>query len=363
MLNRIENERIKRAYLRRLRDAQGLSESTIEAVEKAIWLYEDFSKHEDYRKFDRNKACEFKSWLDDGCVNAKWSTSTMYQRLKHLKNFFIWLSGQPGYKTRIRLDDVEYLNLDRNRVREATFVRSVDFPSLEYVRRLVESIEIQTEIDSRDRALISFLLLSGMRDRAAVTLPLGCFDRESLQVRQMPSEGVLTKYGKPLVSWLFRFDEALLEHVIAWSEYLEHNNLYSSESPLFPKTRIVQKSGSFSFMADGVEPHFWANTGPVREILRVRADNAGLRYYHPHTFRHLAVSLALKGCRNAAEMKAVSQNLGHAHVATTMMVYGRLHDHEVAEIVERLGKSTSGTEELSKEARDEFRRLLDKMEK
>jgi hypothetical protein len=32
MTNKIENERVKRAYLRRLREADGLAESTVDAV-------------------------------------------------------------------------------------------------------------------------------------------------------------------------------------------------------------------------------------------------------------------------------------------------------------------------------------------
>jgi hypothetical protein len=47
---------------------------------------------------------------------------------------------------------------------------------LEYVRRLVDSIVVSNEIDQRDRAMISFTLLSGMRDQAIASLPLGCFD-------------------------------------------------------------------------------------------------------------------------------------------------------------------------------------------
>jgi integrase/recombinase XerD len=247
-------------------------------------------------------------------------------------------------------------------VREATALRSVDFPSLDYVRRLVGSIEIQNEVDSRDRALISFLMLSGMRDRAVVSLPLGCFDRQLLQVKQLPSMGVHTKFGKPVISCLFRFDNDLLRYVVEWSEYLERERLYSSESPLFPKTQVVQSGETYSFVSMGVEPHFWANTSPVRDILRKRANRAGLRYYHPHTFRHLAVSLAFKQCKNAAELKAVSQNLGHSDVTTTMMIYGRLHDHEVAEIVGKLGRTNQTGEGLSKDTQDELRRFLESME-
>ncbi len=357
MLNRAENEKIKRAYLVRMRDAQGLSEATVEAVEKAIWLYEDFSRHESFRRFDRNRASQFKVWLESS-NSRPISAGTLYQRLKHLKNFFIWLSGQPGYRKSIKLDDVEYLNLDKNRVREAAYQKSVDFPSLEYVKRLVGSIRVDTEIDRRDKALISFLPLSGMRDQAIVTLPLGCFDRESLQIQQLPSKGVETKFGKPNVSWLFRFDQELIEHVVAWSEYLVTKKLFSSESPLFPRTKVTTTEDSFSFEATEVESVFWKSASPIREILRSRCKSAGIKYYYPHTFRHLAVYLAQKQCKNVEELKAVSQNFGHSQIATTMSIYGRVPDHQVSDIIGSLGKSESRKEGISIERLEQVKKLL-----
>jgi hypothetical protein len=39
------------------------------------------------------------------------SKATLYATVTALKRFFIWLAGQPGYKSRISYSDAEYFNL------------------------------------------------------------------------------------------------------------------------------------------------------------------------------------------------------------------------------------------------------------
>jgi hypothetical protein len=39
------------------------------------------------------------------------SKATLYATLSALKRFFIWLAGEPGYKSRISYSDAEYFNL------------------------------------------------------------------------------------------------------------------------------------------------------------------------------------------------------------------------------------------------------------
>ncbi|MDD4052450.1 MAG: site-specific integrase [candidate division Zixibacteria bacterium] len=225
---------------------------------------------------------------------------------------------------------------------------------MEYVVQLANSIKVETEIDRRDQALIAFLLLSGMRDSAAASLPLGCFDRGKLTINHDPSEGVKTKFGKAYLTCLFRFDDQLLDYVTTWAEYLEKDKLFSSTDPLFPRTRVTQAPGSLSFCADAVGPFFWKGAGSIREILKSRAKAAGLEYYHPHTFRHATAHLAIRGCNSPEEMKAISQNLGHEQVMTTLMTYGNLDSHRVEELI--------GMLDFSPESRDRAA-VLEEMER
>lgn len=357
-----KNEKEKRAFTRWLKDAKGYSEDTVVTIERAIYLYEDYSDGEDYCRFNRNRAMGFKTWLDDRQSKRGVSNPTsIYHTLRHLRSFFTWLAGRPGYKSKIAYSEIEYLALDRKRVQEVHSPHPVRFPSLEYIVQLANSIKVETEIDRRDQALIAFLFLSGMRDSAIASLPLGCFDSGKLTVDQSPSKGVRTKFGKAFVTRLFGFNKQLVDYVLSWAEYLEKEKLFSAADPLFPRTQVIQAPGSLSFSATAIEPVFWQGAGSIRQILNVRAQAAGMEYFYPHTFRHAAIYHAIKGCNSPEEIKAVSQNLGHEQVMTTLMTYGNLDPHRVEELIGALDFSSEKKDR--KALVDEVKRLLSTIEK
>lgn len=60
---KLKNERIKRKYLRWMKEAQGFSDKSITAIEKALWKYEEATKHDDYAKFNDEVAGQFKKIL------------------------------------------------------------------------------------------------------------------------------------------------------------------------------------------------------------------------------------------------------------------------------------------------------------
>lgn len=364
MSQKSQNEKVKRKYFRWLRQAKGLSESTISAAEKAIWAFEDFTGDEDFSRFGQRKAVKFKEYLMAKKHHGQsLSTSTIYHYLRHLKDFFAWLSGQAGYKSKIDLDCVSYLSLERNLVREATSRRMIKIPSLAYVKELCESVTILSEIDMRDRAIIAFLILSGMRDNAIATLPLGCYDPETHIISQDPSMGVATKFGKCFYSVLLLFDDEMVHAVDGWSRYLSNERKFCSGDPMFPRTKIEQVPDGCSFVASGVESMFWSSASPIREMLRKRSADAGLEYYKPHSFRHAAIQLALRFCRTAEDVKAVSQNFGHEHIGTTMMTYGKLRDQEVIDVVKKVDMSQASSDDSRDDMLAEMEQLLNKLKK
>ena len=359
----VENEKVKRRYLKYLKEALGYSEATINTFYKAVLEYEDFTKIDDFKRFNSNKATGFKKWLEDKTHrNKPLSIKTRYQYLRHLKSFFIWLSSQSGYKSKIDLDSISYLSLEKKLVRQAIASKPVKFPSLEYVVKLANSIKIKNDIDRRDRALIAFLLLSGMRDKAISTLPLGCFDHENLVINQSPDMGVNTKFGKTIISHIFKFDEELVQYVKEWAIYLEKEKLFGSTDPLFPRSKTEQIEDGYSFNYQDVEPVFWKGTGRIRSILKARSQNAGLDYYHPHSFRHAAVHLALKKAKTAEQMKAISQNFGHEKVLTTLTSYGNLDNDRVREIVSAISFSGDSNAEIDEKVKEFARKIYQEIE-
>lgn len=332
-----KNERVKRGFFRYLKDAEGCAKTTISNIENAILLWQEFSKNEDFALYSLDKAIAFKKWLGQRQVRGNTICLTTYHSyLRYLRKFFNWLCRESGYKSRIKPNTVDYLNITEKEERIATQSMPRKYPPLEYVQKLVDSIEIHSEIDQRDRALIAFTLLSGMRDKAIATLPLSCFDEENLIINQDPRKGVETKFSKLIPTTLFRFDEKMVQYIVDWVKHLKLKG-FGSQDPLFPRSKLEQGKDNLSFeVSSEVTAVFWHGTSMVREIFKKRTKNANLPYYPPHTFRHLAISLAFKSCKTGEEIKAISQNFGHEHIATTMSTYGNYEPSRLSEIIKSM---------------------------
>lgn len=337
--SKAKNEQIKRKYFEWLKGAKGYSIKTIEAIEKTIWIWEEFSKDDDYASFSQQSAQKFKKWLSNrkqkrGGQHV--SLTTQYHYLRYLSAFFLWLSGQPGYKSRIRAYDIQFLKLDKAQSRLATSIKEQRYPSLDYVKKLCSSIDVQTEIDQRDRALIAFHFLSAMRVGAILSLPLSCFDVEMLQVIQDPSAGVKTKFSKRIFTTLLRIDDELLDHILAWVDYLRKTKCFSDADPMFPKTKLEQKSKEDAcFHGIEVEPKFWSGEGPILSIFHSRTETAKLPYFSPHKFRHAAIAETRKYCRTEEQRKALSQNVGHDNIGTTFS-YGNMTPSQVNDVISNM---------------------------
>jgi integrase len=336
---RYQNEKIKRRYFNWVSGALGQSVSTIKLKENALWKYDEFSKHQDYKKFNSKIAEAFRKWLETN-KNIKTGKvldkTTQYGILRHVNHFFTWLSIQTGYKSKIKSDDIVYLRLSRADMKIATSSKMPKYPSLEYILRLC-SFNVINEIDQRDRALIAFTALSGMRDFAIITLSLGCFNPETLLVEQLSSLGVHTKFSKDIHTTLFQFNPELVKYVLDWYRYLKEVKLFNNTSPFFPSTKIeIDSKTHQSFISKGIDNSQWSNANSMRTVFKIRSKQVGLEYYPPHRFRHFAIREASKYAVTAEQIKAISQNVGHENVSTTFMSYGAIDEYRVASIINQL---------------------------
>src|SRR5262249_40254897 len=120
------NERIKRGYFAYLGEAQGHSEATIDAIAKAIARFEAFTRYKDFKSFHIEQAKALKRDLAEQRADRTGeplSKATLYATLTALKRFFVWLAGQPGYKSRISYSDAEYFNPSTKETRIAKATR------------------------------------------------------------------------------------------------------------------------------------------------------------------------------------------------------------------------------------------------
>lgn len=355
-----QNERIKRQYFAYLKEAKRNSEQTVDAVAKALNRFEVDTKFRDFKAFHYEQAIAFKRHLAEQRAQQsgeKLSKATLYATLSHLKRFFQWLAGQPGYKSRLKYSDAEYFNLSSNDTRIATAKREQKVPTLEQVKHVIAMMPLDTEIDRRNRALIAFTLLTGARVRAItsmklkhVDLAVGCVYQDAREVR--------TKFSKTFPTYFFPVDDEIREIFEDWVRYLREEELWGNNDPLFPETR-VESGASHQFSVVGLDRKHWSTTTPIRAIFKAAFLNANLPYFNPHSFRNTLVQLGQDICISPEHFKAWSQNLGHEEVLTTFRSYGEVSTRRQGELIKgmRATKPSSSMPDVSELAKAVVREM------
>ena len=338
--NPVSNDRIKDRYFRYLKDAMGHDEATIDAAAKSLARFEAYTRRRGFKRFHIEQARGFKLYLADqrnSRTGKPLSKSTTYATLTQLKRFFRWLADQPGYRSRIRYADAQYFNPSEKDARVATARRQPRAPTLEQVKQVVALMPSSTNIERRDRALVAFIAITGARDRAVASMKLRHVDVSDRCVHQ-DGRDVRTKFAKTFETWFFPVWDEGRAIVEDWLRYLRTELLFGNDDPIFPATSIaLDRNGSFA--AAGLSKAHWSNTEPIRKIFRTAFAQAGLDYFHPHSFRHMLAMLGERMCVTPEYFKAWSQNLGHEKVATTLNSYGPVSSWRQAEIMRTLAKS------------------------
>jgi integrase len=333
-----ENERIKRAYFTHLKAAKGLSEASIDAVAKAIHRFETSTEFRRFKKFHIEQAIAFRRRLDDATnirTEKPLSKATMLQTLNALRAFFLWLAEQAGYRSRISYSDAEYFRLSEKDARIAKAPRSRPVPTPEQIENLLTRMPSETDIQMRNRALIAFTWLTGVRDGALASLKVRHLDLDTKRVNQDPRE-VKTKNSKAIATTFFPVGGSAQSIVEEWIRFLRSERLWGLDDPLFPATLVTQDNDR-RFKPNGLARKHWSNAGPIRGIFLESFEAAGLPGFNPHSFRHALAMLGERLCRTPEEFKAWSQNLGHEQVLTTFASYGEVAPHRQAALIRGLG--------------------------
>ncbi len=342
------NERIKRAYFEYQKEANKKSMPTIDNIRKSITRYEVYTNYQGFETFNKHKAIAFKKALTQATIGSGedyLSKATILSAVRNLKDFFKWLSREKGYK-RLDLREIEYFNPSENEIRIAQAKKRRIAPSLEQIRAVINAMPSSNDVELRNRALIAFALLTGIRDSALASLRLKHIKLNEELVEQLPPE-VKTKFGKTIYTYFFPVGEDIKQIVVDWVSYLYKTKLFSPDSPVFPRTKLKLDKNN-AFVADGIEPVFWKSANQIRKIFQEAFEKTGSEYYNPHSFRTTLGRFGETLCNSAEEFKAWSQNLGHEHPLTTFNSYGYIPENRQGEIIKNLFlKKRNTLEELS----------------
>jgi integrase/recombinase XerD len=316
-----ENERIKRRYLQYLREARRADLSTVDKSAEAILRFERSTGYKTFKRFHIEQAAAFKRQLStekSKATGAPLSKATVDGTLRAVKAFFVWLAGQPGYKSRISYSDADYFNLNAKDARIAHAQRDTPFPTPEQCRHAFAQMPADTPLQRRDGALFAFLMLTGARDSAVasarlkrIDLAQGCFYQDARDVR--------TKFAKTFTTWFYPVDDAYLQTFRDWVDYLRKDQLFGHGDALFPKPLMGLKDGCSACL--GLSRDTYANASKIRAVIKDAFSAAGLPPFVPHSFRKTLGILANTHCSTPEQFKAWSLNMGHENIATTLSAY------------------------------------------
>ena len=93
----------------------------------------------------------------------------------------------------------------------------------------------RSDIERRDRALIAFTAITGVRDGALISLRVKHVDPSRLRVIQNPRE-VATKASKRIDPFFFPVSDTCEKIVLVWLRHLREALLFGDDDPSSLKT-------------------------------------------------------------------------------------------------------------------------------
>lgn len=329
-----ENVKIVRQYHRYLAEGLGLQKTTIDHRLRALKSFETFTKNRDFKKFKLEDAISYREHLcaePGGSTQRRAKLATVADKLAPLPQFFTWLAERPGFRSRINRSDLEYFSLPLRDQRVSRQPGRVHFATPEQLMHVLRAMPSATEIEKRNRAIVALFLLTGIRIMALVTLKLKHVMPDGKGIHQDGAE-VHTKFAKTFDTYFLPIDDKAREAFMDWVNYLRNELHWGYDDPLFPKTGMAKGV----FKAEGLVREPWTDPGAVRRIWQRAFEGAGIKPCTPHSVRRTLVAWSKGRTLNVEQLQAVSENLGHDLIGTTICHYGGMTLERRSEIISAL---------------------------
>ncbi len=329
-----ENERMKRAYASLLEEADGKDEKSVDKILAAIWTFEQATGHKPFKSFTRDHAIKFKKVLDktkNQRTGKPLTHATIDSTLRLVQEFFKWLAGQPGYKSKITYSDVRYFNNKLKNKRIAHTAKPRRIPSMSQAEHAFQAMPTNTVFERRDKAIFATLMLIGPRASAVRSLRIKHVNLRENHIYQYGGE-VDTKNGKTINSWFPPLNPMYRDELERWYRYLVDELLFGPDDALFPKAaRTIDPEGGFKYDTLSRDP--FAQSGPICATIKTAFENVQMHPFTPHAFRTMLVMHYDEISPNRRTFKALSMNIGHSSEKTTMSAYMPVSEDAQRELV------------------------------
>ena len=324
-----ENERIKHQYFDKFIFRSGKDKQSLRKAISSIQDFEEFNNFQNFKLFKYENAKNFQKYLTNKYSH---SMQSAYRIIQAVQDFFLWLKERDGYK-KLDEDDILTLRLSLKDIEKSKTTKPRKIIDIEKWEEMILNIKPKGEVELRGRAIFDCLLLTGMRIEALLSLKIGDLNLDRNYVFQ-DSHHVNKKFSSSDKTNLWNFKPEMRVILVDWIKILREEHNFTDEDPLFPKIQITVNQ--FKFEKDGFKKEFIKQPDEIRKELARQFENANLEYHTPHTIRHSLTNLFMGFDLTPEQLKAVSQNLSHKSLATTLNSYYQVHEFKQDQIIEEL---------------------------
>ena len=272
----------KKEFMDYLKYQKHYSVLTIAAYERNINEFIDYLKRENITSFQDVQYPLIRGYLT-ALFQKKISKSTINNKISTLRSFYRFLVKQE------LVDDNPMVLVENMKVPQ----RNPDFLFPEEMMELLDSIDVQSHLGIRNKAMLELMYASGLRCSEVVGLTLDCIDfsRQILLVHGKGNKDRYVPFHDYAAQWLKTYILEVRNELIAKTEGTQYV--------------FVNKNGKMM-----------TNRG-VEDIVDIVAKNYdSTKKIHPHTFRH---SFATHLLNAGADLRTVQELLGHENLSTTQI--------------------------------------------
>lgn len=270
-------------YLDYLKYQKNYSELTIESYHREIQQFVDFLLREGIDSFDKVEYSFLRGYLMQ-LHNLGLSASTINHKLTSLRSFYRFLQKEEY------VSDNPFLLIESLKMPQ----KNPDFLYVDEMIELLDSIETNTALGRRNKAMLELMYASGLRCSEVVSLTLKQIDFQNhiLLIHGKGNKDRYVPFHEYASDWLQSY---ILEDrpVLMAVQNQEHNFVF------------VNKNGGKM-----------TNRGVENVIDRIVQKYDPTKKIHPHTFRH---SFATHLLERGVDLRTVQELLGHENLSTTQV--------------------------------------------
>ena len=160
------------------------------------------------------------------------SAATITTTLKHLRNFFLWLSREPGFRSKLNANDANYFTPSEQDRRIAGARREGPVPTLDEIEQVLDRMPSDGPVEKRNRARHRLYAADRRTGRGLVVIPVEARQRGRRTVFQDGRE-VKTKRRKTFTSHFFPVGPKPLNIVSDYVAMLTGDLGFGPDDPLF----------------------------------------------------------------------------------------------------------------------------------